>query len=135
MSITRVLIVLGAIAILYLGYKFYREKRESARQAEYIEYATVISEVSMAAEMYRNNSDSFLVVRDSILDSHGMTVQSIDSFKEKLSGNKPEWAEVWKHVVRITDSLVAEKLIESEPDKPDSIIDPTKLESILMKKK
>lgn len=114
MSITRVLIVLAAIAILVFGYKFYREKKESARQAEYIEYATVISEVSVAAEMYRNNSDSFLIVRDSILNSHGMTVRSIDSFKEKLSGNKPEWAKVWEHVVRITDSLVAEKLEQSK---------------------
>ena len=73
-------------------------------------YAEVISEVSLAAELYREKPDSFLIVRDSILGRHNLTIDSIEVFKERLSRDNRQWAEVWEKIKLITDSLADDYL-------------------------
>ena len=120
--IIRILIVIIAIAAIVGGYIVVRDMTEAKKEREYMRYAAVISEVSLAAELYRENSDSFLVVRDSILDSYGLTMGDIRIFQDKMKSDKREWLKIWEYIDHITDSLVAERL-EAMKDTPDSTAD------------
>ena len=104
--IWRILIVAVLIAAAGFGYVFIRDKMEADKRAEYTRFAGAVAETSIAAELYRNNSDSFFIVRDSILNKYAMTVEDIELFREKLKEKQTEWTEVWLKVDSITDSLV-----------------------------
>lgn len=102
----RILGVLIVIAIIVGGYYLIKNTIESKKQKEYLRFAGVISEVSVAAELYRNDNDSFLIVRDSILKTYNLTLDDISGFRHRLKDNRREWLEVWKYVKNISDSLV-----------------------------
>ena len=104
--IWRILIVAVLIAAAGFGYVFIKDKMEADKRAEYTRFAGAVAETSIAAELYRNNSDSFFIVRDSILNKYAMTVGDIELFREKLKEKQTEWTEVWLKVDSITDSLV-----------------------------
>ena len=120
--IIRILIVIIAIAAIVGGYIVVSDVTEAKKEREYMRYAAVISEVSLAAEIYRENSDSFLVVRDSILDSYGLTMGDIEIFQDKMKSDKREWLKIWEYIDHITDSLVGTRL-EAMRDPADSTID------------
>jgi len=100
--------VLTITILVYYGGQYYLSLKENHRINEYKRYASAISEVSLSAEIYRNEPDSFLIIRDSILNNYGLTIDSIDVFRSRLSSDNREWTEVWKIVQEKTDSLVDE---------------------------
>ena len=120
--IIRILIVIVAIAAIVGGYIVVRDMIETKKEQEYMRFAGVISEVSLAAELYRENPDSFPVVRDSILGSYGLTMDNIRTFQDKMKSDKREWPKIWECIDQITDSLVAEHL-NSMRDTVDSTAD------------
>ena len=106
MHYLRIILVLILAAVIFFGYRYIRDSREAERQAKYSQFAGVISEVSIAAELYRNDKDSFLVVRDSILKKYNLTLTDISDFRNRLKDNQEEWLEIWNDISPITDSLV-----------------------------
>ena len=104
--IWRILIVAVLIAAAGFGYVFVRDKLEADRRAEYHEFAAVVAETSFAAELYRNTPDSFLIVRDSILKKHAVSLEEIETFRAKINKDQKKWAEIWLIVDSVTDSLV-----------------------------
>lgn len=104
--IIRILGVLILIAVILGGYFYIKNKEEAEKQKEFYRYAGVISEVSVAAELYRNDSDSFLIVRDSILRSYDLSMNDITGFRNRLKSEPRQWQRVWEYVDSITDSLV-----------------------------
>jgi hypothetical protein len=114
----RIIAVIIIIVAAYYGYSFVKKQIETEREKIFHRYAAVISEVSLAAELYREKPDSFLIVRDSILSQHNMTIDSIEVFKERLSRDKRQWAEVWKKVKFITDSMADDYLQDTTRIEP-----------------
>jgi hypothetical protein len=120
--IIRILIVVIAVAAIIGGYFVVKDLAEAKKELEYMKYAGVISEVSLAAELYRENPDSFLVVRDSILDSYGLTIEDILAFQEKMKSARGDWLDVWDKVTQVTDSL-ADRRMDAMKDTVDSMAD------------
>lgn len=94
------------LAAAFYGYSYFRDKAVDKKAAEYRRFASVTAETSVAAELYRNYHDSFLVARDSILNKYAMTLEDIAAFRARISKNQPEWGKVWFLVDSINDSLV-----------------------------
>lgn len=95
------------LGILAGGYFYYTDNREAAEGRMFRHYASVIAETSVAAELYRNHEDSFLVARDSILARHAVSLDQMRVFKESLAGDEGKWAKFWDYVVEISDSLIS----------------------------
>ena len=106
MSFWRVLIALVVITAGVLGFFYIRDQEAAKKEAEYHRFAGAIAETSIAAELYRNHPDSFLVARDSILRDYAMTMEDIAAFRARLEKNDLEWEKVWDLVDSINDSLV-----------------------------
>ncbi len=116
-----ILRIIGAIVVLTIivvGYFMIRDAIVADRLDEYSQYAGVIAETSIAAQLYRNNSDSFLVARDSILREYGLTLEDVAAFREKLQDNQADWRIVFDMVAYLADSLVNIKMtqLKAVPD-------------------
>lgn len=101
----RYIIAVAVIGLLVGGYFFGKDYLRDKKEAEFRLYANVIAETSIAAELYRNSQDSFLVARDSILHKYGVTAEQMLSYKDSFPGNHRDWARLWEIVATITDSL------------------------------
>ena len=124
--ILRIIIVVGLIALIAGGYVIIRDELTARTETEYKSIALVIAETSVAAELYRNDSDSFLIVRDSILNMHQITINELDAFKEKMKDKHRQWEVIWDYVSYYTDSLVNEQR-QNMRAKSDSATDSTVL--------
>jgi len=102
----RIILVLAVMGIGVLLYFYISDYRREARRAEYLKYAGVIAETSVASEIYRNHPDSFFVARDSILKKYALTVDDLEEFKAKYKNDEPRWAEFWVYLDSLTDSLI-----------------------------
>jgi len=98
--------VIVLIAAAAAGYVFVEDKIEQNRMAEYRRFAGAVAETSVASELYRNDHDSFMVVRDSILNKYEMSLGDIEAFRLKFENRQEKWAEIWQMVDSLTDSLV-----------------------------
>jgi hypothetical protein len=119
----RILRIIGALVLViavYFGYRYFTDKRTAVIDAEQYKMAALISDISFAAEIYRNHQDSFFLARDSILESYGMTIDSIYAYKERLIDKDGQWAEIWDKVANITDSLVDDYMDEIREDSVES---------------
>lgn len=128
MSFWRILIALVLIAAGVLGFFYIRDRAAAKKEAEYHRFAGAVAETSIAAELYRNHPDSFLVARDSILKGYAMTLEDIAAFRVRLEKNDLEWEKVWDLVDSINDSLVKiqfERLNTLKDTVSDSSIAPT----------
>lgn len=105
-AIGRIIIVILLIPTVILGYLFIRDHLEAKKKEEFRKYARVIAEISVAAELYREDNEGFLAARDSILSDEGLTLDSLDAFRDRLQDDKREWVKIWDQVKEITDSLV-----------------------------
>lgn len=123
MRIYRVIFVLALLSIVYFGGRYYFSSQEENRLREYKKYASLISEISLAVEIYRNEPDSFLIARDSIMNHYGLTIDSIDAFRARLSEDNKEWAKVWEIVQTVTDSLVDENISRYNTDTVATVSD------------
>jgi hypothetical protein len=120
--------IIGALVLAVLivvGYFWIRDWRENHLQNEYHRYAGAITETSVAAELYRNKKDSFLVVRDSILRKYNVTPQEMLHFRDRFKDDPEEWAEFWKYVTDMTDSSV-KVWLEELKKKPETTADSIK---------
>ncbi|MEW5923297.1 MAG: hypothetical protein AB1746_04850 [Candidatus Zixiibacteriota bacterium] len=106
MSFWRILIVVVLIAAGVLGFFYIRDRRAAEKKAEYYRFAGAIAETSVAAELYRNHPDSFLIARDSILKGYALTLEDIAAFRARLDKDGLQWEKVWNLVDSINDSLV-----------------------------
>ncbi len=96
--------------LAFYGFQYFRDQKIEKRQTRYEKVARVIAEVSVAAELYRNKPDSFLIVRDSILGKYDFSIEQLREFENRLADKKGDWFLIWKDVAKVTDSLVgAEK--------------------------
>jgi len=98
--------VIVLIAAAAAGYVFVKDKIEQNRMAEYRRFAGAVAETGVASELYRNDHDSFMVVRDSILNKYEMSLGDIEAFRLKFENRQEKWAEIWQMVDSLTDSLV-----------------------------
>ncbi len=104
-----ILRIIGAIvllAVIVFGYFFVRDAIVAKKLDNYSQYAGVIAETSIAATIYRNNSDSFLVARDSILKQYDLTMDDIVAFREKMQNKQDDWRIVFDMVAYLADSLI-----------------------------
>ncbi len=101
--------IVGAIVlitIIIFGYIFVRDKIVEHKLDSYSQYAGVIAETSIAATLYRNSPDSFMVARDSILKKYDLTMENIDNFREKMQKKPDDWRIVFDMVAYLADSLI-----------------------------
>jgi hypothetical protein len=94
------------LAVIVVGYIMIRNIIIADKLDEYNKFAGLIAETSIAAELYRNNSDSFLVARDSILGQYELTLEDFNNFREKMQENQNDWRIVFDMASCMTDSLV-----------------------------
>jgi hypothetical protein len=104
--ILRIFGTIALAAILVLGYLFIRDRNRAKEEAIYRHYASVITETSLAAELYRHRPDSFLIVRDSILRKYNVTLDEMRNLAGKYRANLEQTADMWKMVTEMTDSVV-----------------------------
>jgi hypothetical protein len=106
MSLFRV-IGIAVLAGLAVGVYFLIDDRiEANREMKYRKYAGVITETSIAAELYRNKRDSFLVVRDSIMHKYGVSSDEMLKLQDRFADKPEELVTFWKFVSEMTDSAV-----------------------------
>ncbi len=114
------------ITLVVAGYYYFSDYQENKKTVEFAKFAGVVAETSIAAELYRNNSDSFLIVRDSILNKYAVSINDLLMFKKRYRGDEFQWAEFWDKVVLVSDSLIAQQQIrlrqpiDSLPDSTDN---------------
>ena len=90
------------------GAYFYIEKsRTEALDNEFRRYGGAIAETSVAARLYQDNPDSFLIARDSILHKYSLTQRDMLEYRNRFKGDERRWADFWDYVVEVTDSLTA----------------------------
>ncbi len=128
--IARFIIAAAVIGLLIGGYFYGRDYLRNRKEAEYRRYALVIAETSIAAELYRNSSDSFLVARDSILQKYGVTAEQMLTYKDSFPGDQNDWASFWKMVSNITDSLANLKIEELNAQADSAAADSLAADSI-----
>jgi len=123
--ILRISLTILIITLAVAGYVYFSDYQEDKRAREFARFAGVTAETSIAAELYRNSSDSFLVARDSILNKYRVSINDLLMFKKRYRGDEYYWAEFWDKVVLLSDSLIIyhEKRIRQSLD---SLIDSTK---------
>ena len=105
--IIKIVSTLLILVLILAGYLYYTDWRNDQQSKEFARYAGAIAETSVAAELYRNNQDSFFIARDSILNKYALSRDDLLRFKNKYKGKEYEWAVFWDKVVLISDSLVA----------------------------
>lgn len=110
----RIILVIVVVGLIIGGYFFIDDRIEAAREEEYRKFGGLIAEVSIAAELYRNNQDSFFVARDSILKQYGLTEDDLSRFREKLTNDRKAWLRVFEEASEATDSLVLRWLSGSD---------------------
>jgi len=118
MNYLRILLAIVVIALGYGGYVWFMNKRAAEKEAVYMKYAGVIAEVSIAAELYRDDNQAFLDARDSIFKMYKINADSFAAFRAELDGKPDEWVDVWNKVDSLTASMVAGRI-----EKPDSTAD------------
>jgi len=121
--ILRIVLTILIITLAVAGYYYFSDYQENKRAEEFAQYAGVTAETSIAAELYRNDADSFLVVRDSLLNKYNVSINDLLMFKKRYRGDEYLWAEFWDKVVLISDSLIAEqqaRLRQPKDSLPDS---------------
>lgn len=102
-----VAVIIGlCVGGFFYGKNYLHDKQEE----EFRLYASVITETSIAAEIYRHKPDSFIIVRDSILNKYGLSLDDMDTYKEEFPGDHRDWARFWGIVSNLTDTLVAERI-------------------------
>lgn len=104
--ILRIVAVLVLIGLIVAGYLYIKDWKQDKLEAEYRKYAAVVTETSLAAELYRNDNPRFLTVRDSILTAHAVTREEMLTLVEKFRTEKWVPADFWKFVSEMTDSVV-----------------------------
>jgi hypothetical protein len=87
-------------------YFLYDDWQDKSRRKEYLKYAGVIAETSVASELYRFDNDSFLVVRDSVFRKYQVTQDEMLAFKDRYKDDERRWGEFWFYVDSLTDSLI-----------------------------
>ena len=102
--ILRIIAVLLIIGLIAAGYSFIKDWKQARLEAEYQKYAAIITETSLAAELYRNDKPGFLAARDSILSRRGVTREEMVALLEKFTSEKWAPADFWKYVAEMTDS-------------------------------
>jgi hypothetical protein len=102
----RIILVLAVMGIGVLLYFYISDYRQEARRGEYLKYAGVMAETSVASEIYRSYPDSFIVARDSILKKYALTADDLEEFKARYKNDEPRWAEFWVYLDSLTDSLI-----------------------------
>ena len=109
--ILRIVLTILVITLVVAGYYYFSDYQEKRKNAEFAEFAGVVAETSIAAELYRNDSDSFLIVRDSILNKYAVSINDLLMFKKRYRGDEFQWAEFWDKVILVSDSLIAQQQI------------------------
>jgi len=102
----RIIGVIVLLAIIIVGYFLIRDAIIAKKLDTYSQYAGVIAETSIAATVYRNNSDSFLVARDSILNRYNLTLEDVNAFKKKMKKKPDDWRIVFDMAAYMADSLI-----------------------------
>ncbi len=124
--ILRIVLTILIITLVVAGYYYFSDYQETKKSAEFVKFAGVVAETSIAAELYRNNSDSFLIARDAILNKYAVSINDLLMFKKRYRGDEFQWAEFWDKVVLVSDSLIAQQQIrlrqpiDSLPDSTDN---------------
>jgi hypothetical protein len=103
----RIIVTLIIAGIIIGGYFFIADKIEAARQEKYKRYGSVIAETSLAAELYRNQKDSFFIARDLILKKYDLTVEEMKNLADELKLDPEEMVAFWKIATDLTDTVVA----------------------------
>lgn len=101
------IIIYIAIIVVAVGLYFKNERDVANLTAGFDKYGSFYAELSVAAELYRNEQDQFFAVRDSLFLKYKLNADSIDSFKKSLEGREEDWQKVWILAKNKTDSLVA----------------------------
>ncbi len=122
--ILRIGLTILIIVLALAGYFYISDYQRDKRAEEFAKFAGVIAETSITAELYRNDSDSFLIVRDSILNKYAVSINDLLMFKKRYRDQEHYWAEFWDKVVLISDSLIAYHQVQLRLPK-DSLIDST----------
>jgi len=105
------------IALAWFVWQSYTTEQTRKFEEQQQKYALVTAQVWVASATYRNNPDSFLSYRDSLLNANSLTTDSLDRFLEDYS-SEPETLTPFARMVKAAvDSLVA--IEDSIPDPAD----------------
>ena len=95
------------IALAWFVWQSYTTEQTRKFEEQQQKYALVTAQVWVASATYRDNPDSFLSYRDSLLHSNDLTTDSLDRFLEDYS-SEPETLKPFARMVKAAvDSLVA----------------------------
>lgn len=115
------------IVVICVGYGYYRQQSERNRQRQYDRLAQVYAEISVIAELHRNEPQLFYPARDSLYRLHGFSPESVAVLKNSLMNREEDWSYIWQVVKHKTDSLTeyyrAHPIEHSMPDSLDSVKD------------
>ncbi len=101
------IIVYLAIIAVAVGL-YYKNKQDANEQtAKFDKIGSFYAELSVAAELFRNEPERFYTARDSLFFKYNLTADSITAFKKLLAGREEKWQTVWLLAKNKTDSLVA----------------------------
>jgi len=105
------------IALAWFAWQLYSTEQTREFEEQQQKYALVTAQVWVASATYRNNPDSFLSYRDSLLHSNDLTTDSLDRLLD-YNRSEPEMLTPFARMVKAAvDSLVA--IEDSIPDPAD----------------
>ena len=74
------IVPLVILVAVYLGYSFYSSAKVKKERAELDHHAFVTAQVWVASAWYRNDSETFLAYRDSLLSEAGLSSEQMTAF-------------------------------------------------------
>jgi hypothetical protein len=98
---------LVVIAVAYLGYTWWDDWSTRSREAELDRAARVTAQVWVATAVYAGNEEAFLVYRDSLLDSEGLTRDDLFKFLDRYKNQQEPFLDFSQRVRHYVDSMAA----------------------------
>jgi len=92
----------------YLGYSYYASARDESEQARLDRHAFVTAQVWVASAWYRNDSETFLTYRDSLLDDAKLSAEQMSAFLALLEDHPRQSSGFVTRVKYYVDSLSRE---------------------------
>jgi len=120
---TKIAIVLVLIAaVVAIALYNHQTKEEVPAKTEAIattspierdDFISLYVDLELIAEKAGIGTAAYEVARDSVLKSHGVSINDVTAMLAIADGKPEEWAEIWE---RILDELEARKAALAEPD-------------------
>jgi len=115
------LVPLVILVGIYFGYGYYTDVQKQTRLNQATLHAEVTAKLWLASAYYRNDTDRFVIYRDSILSEADISLDKAVEYLDLYSSESEQYRSFSAKVAELVDSLAIFDKSYERTSKPDSI--------------